>query len=108
MLENLETRNNWANNVKSLLDTYGFSEVWMNPNCVKGKNFHNTFKNRVLDVFKQYWYENVRNSNSLCTYRYFKETLSIEYYLENLPKKFRIAISRLRLSSHKLRIEAGR
>ena len=44
---------NWAKNVKSLLDTYGFSFVRSNPFSVNLKTFHLQFKQRVLDVFKQ-------------------------------------------------------
>ena len=30
--------NNWATNVRTLLDSYGFSYVWNNPNAVNLKN----------------------------------------------------------------------
>ena len=35
---------NWASNVKSLLDNYGFSFVWTNPHSVNLKTFHLIFK----------------------------------------------------------------
>ena len=42
--------NNWAKSVRSLLDTYGFSYVWNNPNSVNLKTFYLIFKQRVVDV----------------------------------------------------------
>ena len=108
MVSRLEDRNNWCKNVKSLLDVYGFSYVWLNPNNVDLKTFHITFRNRVLDVFKQSWFESVNTSSTLFMYKYVKEHLMLEPYLDLLPKQLRNAMSRLRLSSHKLRVETGR
>ena len=108
MVSGLEDRNNWCKNVKSLLDVYGFSYVWLNPNNVDLKTFHIIFKNRVLDVFKQSWFESVNTSSTLFMYKYVKEHLMLEPYLDLLPKQLRNAMSRLRLSSHKLRVETGR
>jgi len=47
----------------------------------------------VLDNFKQAWWQNICNSGTLCTYKYLKTSLSIETYLEILPKKLRKAMS---------------
>ena len=41
-------------------------------------------------------------------YKNFKQSFEIEHYLNVLSSKFRIVISRLRLSAHQLRIETGR
>ena len=41
---------NWAGNVKSLLDNYGFSYVWNNPHVVNLSSFHLVFKERVIDI----------------------------------------------------------
>ena len=41
--------NNWAKNVKVLLDSYGFSFVWSNPFSVNLNTFRLCFKQRVLD-----------------------------------------------------------
>ena len=101
-------KKNWAYNVKLLLDSYGFSYVWRNPESIDLKNFHIVFKSRVIDVFKQNWFNGISNCNTLCTYRSFKQYHGIEQYLDFLPGKLRIALARLRLSSHNLRIETGR
>ena len=54
-------------------------------------------------------YININNSRRLNTYCIFKHTFNLEPYLDNITnKRFRIALSRFRLSSHKLEIQRGR
>ena len=107
MLLNVQTeKQNWCSNVKYLLDTHGFSDFWENPRTFK--TFRTDFKVRVVDVFKQNWYDNIINSSSLNLYQEFKITFILEKYLNNLPLSTRIAMSRFRLSSHHLKIETGR
>ena len=99
---------NWTKNVKSLLDKYGVSFVWSNPFSVNLKTFHLQLKQRVLDVFKQSWYNDIANNRVLTLYKNYKLSFDFEHYLNILPNKLRMAISRLRLSSHQLRIETER
>ncbi|XP_053375235.1 uncharacterized protein LOC128547230 [Mercenaria mercenaria] len=101
-------RTNWASNVKHLLDSYGFSYVWINPDIVDLNTFHIVFKNRVIENFVQNCYNGINNSRCLCSYKLFKTTFGFENYLDFLSPKLRIAFSRLRRSSHQLRIESGR
>ena len=63
--------------VKLLLDSYGFTYVWINPDSVNLKTFHVLFKNCVLDNFKQAWWQNICNSGTLCTYKYLKTSLRL-------------------------------
>ena len=100
--------NNWATNVRTLLDSYGFSYVWNNPAAVNLKTFHLQFKERVIDTFKQCWYNDIARSRSLALYKEYKHDFEYELYLTKLPSKFRISMSQLRLSAHQLRIETGR
>ncbi len=100
--------NNWAMNVKRLLDRYGYSFIWNNPENVEWKNFHMQFKQRVIDEFTQSWNATLINSGSLCTYSLFKCSIGYETYLDKLSCKLKTAVTRLRMSSHELRIETGR
>ena len=82
----------WVYNVKTLLDTHGFSHVWINPNSINLKNtFHLIVKQRLQYTFKQQWYNKLVASEFLCNYRSFKTTMEFEVYIELLPKKFRFA-----------------
>ena len=69
------------------------------------KSFHLTFKERVIDVFKQEWFNKISLSGSLTLYKNIKLSFGIENYLDVLPSKLRINISKLRLSAS---IETGR
>ena len=100
--------NNWAKGVRSLLDTYGFSYVWNNPNSVNLKTFYLVFKQRVVDVFKQNWFNDIARNGTLVLYKEFKQCFEYENYLTELPSKLRIPLAKLRLSSHQLLIETGR
>ena len=73
---------NWLKNIKSLLDDYGFSYIWTNVDDVNLLNFHILFKERVLDNFKQKWFNEIENSRSLCTYKFLKNTFEFENYLD--------------------------
>ncbi|XP_053395023.1 uncharacterized protein LOC128555740 isoform X1 [Mercenaria mercenaria] len=100
-------RNNWAYQVKCLLDNFGFSYVWNNPTLVDLDKFHLAFKERVLDTFKQNWCQRMNDCGTLDMYKNFKTSFLFEKYLDLLPFKYRSALARLRLSSHKLAIETG-
>ena len=58
----LSANDNRAKQVKLLLDSYGFTYVWINPDWVNLKTFHVLFKKCVLDNFKQAWWQNICNS----------------------------------------------
>ena len=99
---------NWASNVKTLLDTNGFSYAWCNLGLINLKTFHLLFKERVIAVFKQSWVNDINRSSSLMLYKDFKGELVYERYLDRLPYKLRTGISQLRLVAHQLRIVTGR
>ena len=101
-------KRNLLSNVKTLLDNYGFSHVFYDPYTVNLKTFHVLFKCRAIDVFKQTWCNEIVLQSSMCSYKFFKSTVSFESYLDLLPKNYRIVLSKLRLSSHRLSIETGR
>ena len=87
LLVTKNNKSNWAYNVKSLLDEYGFSYVWNNPGSVDLNKFHLVFRNRVIDVFKQSWGNKISDSNAMFTYGYIKSIFELEFYLDMLPKK---------------------
>jgi hypothetical protein len=56
----------------------------------------------------QDWRASIANANALSLYRHFKCSFEFEPYLNNLPRKFKTALCRLRLAAHTLRIETVR
>ena len=61
-------------------------------------------KQRILDIYRKSWYASVNNSNRLLMYpRYKHDFFVVENYLDFISeKKYRIALSQFRLSSHEL------
>ena len=72
------------------------------------QRFLSILKTRLRDNFIQDWRSRLEHStralfyNTICSFNF-------QYYLDNLNvKSFRVAVSRLRVSSHRLEIEKGR
>ena len=82
--------------------------MWNNTNSVNLKTFYLVFKQRVVDVFKQNWFNDIARNGTLVLYKEFKQYVEYENYLTKLPSKLRIPLAKLRLSSHQLLIETGR
>lgn len=98
---------NWAYQIKSILENLGMSNLWLHQQTYEIK-LH-IIKQRIFDQYYQTWYADINNSRRLSTYCRFKHTFNLETHLDNsTDKKFSIALSRFRLSSHNLEIERGR
>ena len=64
---------------------------------------------RLKDIYQQKWFEKISVSSKCDYYSVFKTHIYTERYLSGVNiKKFRIALSRFRCSSHDLQIEKGR
>ena len=98
---------NWASQIKNILQTHGFSNLWINQD-VNSVPF-TVVKQRILDVYQQSWYADINNSPRLSTYCRFKHAFTLEKYLDSVfEKKYRIALCKFRISAHNLAIEKGR
>ena len=98
---------NWAYQIKQILQEIGMLNIWYNQDNHTIKI--NIIKQRITDIYQQTWQNNIIHSNRLDSYKLFKHTISIEDYLNYIDiNKFRIILTRFRLSSHDLFIEIGR
>ena len=71
--------------------------------------FIRAFKQRIVDCSKQDWHAKLLESDKARHYRFIMLTLHTANYLKfNLPIKYQIALSKLRSSVHKLKVETGR
>ena len=99
---------NWVSKVNVLLSSLGFNDVWVNQGLGNKRAFLNVFKQRLSDNFMQDWNSRHIESSRANFYSLF---LNFEHqlYLEALSvKKIRVAMTKLRVSSHRLEIEVGR
>ena len=111
MLNDLESRQNttnWASLVKHLLLSLGFHEVWLAQGVGNYNAFMTIFKQRLTDTFIQNWHSRLYSSTRAVFYRSVA-VFQFQPYLEKINiSKFQKVFSRLRMSSHRLEIEAGR
>ena len=54
------------------------TSIWLNTDNHNLLNFHIVFKERVLDNFKQKWFNEVENSRSVYTYKFLKLLLDLK------------------------------
>ena len=98
---------NWASQVKSLLDKLGLTYIWVQQDDINIPC--DLIQQRIMDMYKQSWYANINNSSRLLMYARFKHEFEMEHYLDFITeKKYKIALTKCRLSSHDLAIERGR
>jgi hypothetical protein len=98
---------NWATQIKINLDNIGMSYIWHNRyNMLIDIQ---PIKQRLLDIYKQQWYVRINNSKRLESYCMFKHNFTFEKYLDCIKEnKYRLALTKFRLSAHDLEIEKGR
>ena len=98
----------WVTKVRDILFNCGMGFYWFNQKVDNEKLFLSSIKQRLTDIYKQEWYTSVQGTSNNRLYKYLKDELSFEKYL-NIPNQFlRVSISKIRLSSHLFHIERGR
>lgn len=101
-------KQNWALSVKQLLQRLGFLEVWLAQGVGNEQLFLEVLKIRVKDIFMQEWHSRLEASTRARFY-YVIANFQYQSYLDIINiEKFRISLSKLRLSSHRLEVETGR
>lgn len=99
---------NWASLIRHLLLSLGFYEVWLEQGVGSYSCFISIVKQRLNDTFIQNWRARLSNSSRANFYSSIA-MFQFQPYLEKVNiKKFSQAFSKLRTSSHRLEIEAGR
>ena len=98
----------WASLVRNLLCNLGFYEVWLNREVGDEKIFLKIVKQRLHDQFCQIWHEELENSSRALFYRNISDLHFLEYLDFITIRKFRVAFTKLRASSHRPEVETGR
>ena len=94
--------------IKILFEKLGFYYVWLYQGVGNETLFVPNIKQRLKDVYIQNLTELLQNSSKALLYRLFS---NFEYksYIDQIKiKKIRIALTRLRVSAHRLLTETGR
>ena len=108
----------WSKKIKDLLEQIGLGDLWMKAHNVD-RGIVNYIRQGLKDIKLQRWLSEINNdtrkdgnqSNKMRTYRLFKmiDNYKCQDYLHQVSNtQRRIALTKLRLSNHKLAIETGR
>ena len=98
---------NWAYDVKKILIDLGFNGIWIDKKI--DNSMLQIVKTRIFDQAKQDIFSKIEKSRKCIFYKYLIDGLYLQCYLrKSIPVKFQRCISKIRLSSHQLAIEAGR
>ena len=104
--QNIELK--WIQNVKNILDSCGFSNIWDTQNFNNKIWLKTVIKQRLIDQFLQNWNSTVHDSPKSTCYRIFKTDCKFENYFDILDVKDALTFCRFRTTNHKLPIETGR
>ena len=96
----------WTENMKTMLSEIGLMQSFVTKNPVT----HKEAFQRMQDIYHQTALENIkRDDGRLRTYALFKTTPGFEKYLDEISCiKERTALTKFRISNHRLMIEKGR
>ena len=98
----------WVSQVKNMLETCGMGFAWRNQFVFNEDQFLSIFKQRVIDMYLQEWRYQVDMTSNNRLFKNLKNEFYYESYLSLNNRALRIAITKIRLSSHALLIERGR
>ena len=100
----------WTKGVKSILETNGMLNFYMNDYTGKPPFIYEKLFQRLSDSFHQNSFESMKTESSkLRTYAVFKTNIGCEKYLSEVKNvSVRTHVTKFRLSNHRLMIEVGR
>ena len=98
----------WIKYIKQILDSTGFSDIWLNQSTNLSKHPQLLVKQTLKDNFLQDWNSQLQNSSKGKQYNLFKDTIIREPYLTLILRHMCIPILKFRTSNHKFPIELGR
>ena len=103
----------WTSKLKDILQRNGLGYIWehqfISEQTKTLNNYLNTTILRLRDGYIQTTLSHIRSKPKLRKYSLLKNDFLMEYYLINISNiKTRVAVSKFRLSDHRLAIETGR
>ena len=105
----------WLSKIQNIYNSAGLSCKFSSAGTESTKQHVNEVMMRLSDQFIQDWFNQInkpegkKGSNKLRTYKLFKDNFELEYYLTAVPTvRYRIALTKICVSCHRLAIETGR
>ena len=99
----------WATEVKQVLFSTGFGEIWIQQGANDEATFLSIFLQRMIDINKQTWKTSVTSMNRLSLYNMYKTQNEFEYYITHITSKYhRSLLTKFRCGVLDLEINKGR
>ena len=98
----------WIDNVKTILNSIGFSGFWIDQSCLNAKWLKSAANQRLKDIFIQQWLTHIDISSHTNTYRIFKQNFQQSNYISKLPDRLCKIMFKFRTRNHRLPVETGR
>ena len=108
MHSNRQIKSSYIQNVKNILDTCGFSGIWLSQDTINPRWFKAAISQRIKDQYLQDWSATLNTSSSTQNYRLFKDCPQSSNYLKLLSNYYCKIFIAFRTRNHRLPVERGR
>ena len=98
----------WLDNVKNILTSCGFINIWRTQSFPNKLWLKNAIQQKLRDIFIGEWFRTIEESRSCMTYKLIKNKFEFETYLLNTPQRYMKSMIQFRTRNHKLPVETGR
>jgi len=99
----------WSSGIKNICKLIDMEDVWSKPNILFKSSLSQLVTNKLQSIYDSQWLSYISSFQpKLRTYCKFKTSFNCENYLIIFNRSQRLSFSKLRVSAHKLLIEAGR
>ena len=108
MHKNKSVNSLYIENVKSILESCGFSGVWHSQDTNNPKWLSLAISQRLKDQYLQTWSATVDKTSSATNFKLYKDTFGYSKFLSLLSAKNSKTFLRFRTRNHTLPVETGR
>ena len=108
VFEESKCKSKWLENVKHIVSSNGYANVWQSQCCLNKKWFQSSFKQKVKDQYLQHWNSLLNSSSGAITYRLCKNEFGMNTYFYILNNTLCRILPAFRTRNHRLPIELGR
>ncbi len=98
----------WSTGILNVLKVIDKHDIWNRPTLMNKANFNISIIDNLKSVYDNSWVKMINHQTKLRTYCQFKSSFSLENYIILLKRQSKSTFCKLRISSHKLRIETDR
>ena len=98
----------WVSRIRDLFNMSDMGPYWVAQHVENENHFLRIFRKKLQDTFLQEWLGKVDTTSNGRIFKHLKHTFSYEPYLDMPNKYYRMAITKIRLSSHLFFVERGR